>query len=72
MMNNISKGSIVNYGNRWMRVTAVFSNTVNLGPIWGGRGRFSGIIKNIPKNEVYEDGEAWYRNWHKSETYQCM
>jgi hypothetical protein len=72
MMNNIVKGSIVNYDNRWMRVTAVYSKTVNLGPVWGGRNGFSGIICKVPKNEVYEDGEAWYRTWTKSETYQCM
>lgn len=71
-MNKIVKGSIVNYNNRWMRVTAVFSNTVNLGPIWGGRNGFSGIIKGVPLNSVREDSEAWRKNWERSETYQSM
>lgn len=71
-MNKIVKGSIVNYNNRWMRVTAVFSNTVNLGPIWGGRNGFSGIVKGVSLSSVREDGEAWRKNWERSETYQSM
>lgn len=72
MNKEILKGSIVNYNNRWMRVTAVYSNTVNLGPIWGGRNGFSGIICKVPKSQVVEDGEAWRKNWERSETYQTM
>ena len=71
-MNKIVKGSIVNYNNQWMKVTALFKNTVNLGPIWGGRNGFSGIIKGVPLNSVREDSEAWRKNWERSETYQSM
>ena len=69
----IEKGSVVcckQHG--WKRVTAVFKDTVNVAPVFGGRGRFSGIIKNVPKDEIFEDHDNWYENWTKSETYQCM
>lgn len=68
----LQKGDVVHYKEGWMRVTAVFKTHVNLGPIFGGRGRFSGIIKRIPLSEVYEDHDAWYRYWETTESYQCM
>ena len=71
-MNIIKKGSIVNYNNRWMKVTALFKDSVNLGPVWGGRNGFSGIVKGVPLSSVREDGEAWRKNWERSETYQSM
>ncbi len=71
-MKEIVKGSVVHYKEGWMRVTAVFKDHVNLGPIFGGRGRFSGIIKNIPLSEVYEDHNNWYAYWQTTEQYQCM
>jgi hypothetical protein len=84
-VNPIVKGSVVRYKHTeknatgdpleldgWYRVTAVYKNTVNVGPVFGGRGRFSGIKKNIPLSKVYEDEAAWYEAWTKSEAYQCM
>lgn len=76
-MNNKSnkpvvKGSVVHYKTGWMRVTAAFKNHVNLGPVWGGRGRNSGIITGIPRSEVYEDGDAQYDHWTRSEQYASM
>jgi len=71
-MNKILKGSIVSYNNRWMRVTAVFKDSVNLGPIWGGRNGFSGIVKRVPLDQVREDEQAWQHHWESSETYQSM
>ena len=68
----VTKGCIVHYQDGWQRVTAVFlkKGTCNIGSIFGGRGRFSGIKKNIPLSEVYEDEAAWYAEWQKSESYQ--
>jgi hypothetical protein len=70
----IVKGDVVRYKDGWQRVTAVFpgKGTCNIGPVWGGRGRFSGIKKGIPFSEVYEDGDAQWAAFEKSETYQCM
>mgnify|MGYP001604600846 CR=1 FL=1 len=70
----ITKGCVVRYKEGWQRVTAVFPKrgTCNVGPVFGGRGRFSGIKKGIPLSEVYEDEAAWYEAWTKSEAYQCM
>ena len=73
-MNEIVKGSVVRYKTGWQRVTAVFpkKGTCNVGPIFGGRGRFSGIKKGIPLSEVYEDETACWSAWEQSETYRCM
>jgi len=68
----ITKGCVVRYKDGWQRVTALYKDHCNIGPVWGGRGRFSGIIKNIPLTEVYEDGEAQYEHWAKSEQYAAM
>lgn len=67
-MNPIEKGSIVRYKQGWMEVTARFNHHVNLGYIFHGKT----IIKKVPLNEVYEDKEAWYKEWSNSETYQSM
>lgn len=70
----ITRGCIVRYQDGWRRVTAVFpgKGTCNIGPVWGGRGRFSGIKKGIPLSEVYEDGAAQWTAFEQSETYRCM
>lgn len=64
----IVKGTVVHYKEGWMQVTAKFKNTVNLGHIFHGKT----TIKQVPLSEVYEDHDAWYATWEKSETYQCM
>lgn len=66
--NKIEKGSIVRIGTGWAQVSAVFSNHVNL------CGIFSDKItdKHVSILDIYEDREAWYANWQKSETYQSM
>lgn len=64
----IVKGSIVKYNGNWYRVTAIFSNSVNLGGVFGGKV----YHKRVPLNEVVEDEAAWYKVWQQSETYQCM
>lgn len=68
----VVKGSVVRYKGGHMTVTAAYKNHVNLGPRWGGRGKFSGIITKIPRSEVFEDSEAQYDSWTRSEHYQCM
>ena len=67
-MNPITKGSVVHYKEGWMEVTAAFKTTVNLGHIFHGKT----TIKKVPLNEVYEDRDAWYEAWSKTEAYQCM
>jgi len=67
-MRGIIKGSVVCYGKGWFRVTAKFRDSVNLGSIFGSRV----IHKRVPLSEVYEDEDAWYKNWQQSETYRCM
>ena len=52
----------------WYRVTRATKHKVNLGSIFGGRI----YHKGVPKDQVKEDGEAWYKRWQQSETYQCM
>lgn len=66
--NTITKGSVVKYKDGWMEVTAVFKNHVNLGHIFYGKT----TIKKVPLNEVFEDRDAWYKEWEQSETYKCM
>ena len=74
MAKEIESGMVVAYtapGEKrsgWYRVRKVTKNTVNLGSIFGGRL----YHKGVPKDQVKEDGDAWYRNWQQSETYQCM
>ena len=64
----MKKDMIVKYKGKWYRVTRVTANTVNLGGVWTGKV----TLKGIPRDEVYEDGDAFYDNWSQSETYQCM
>ena len=52
----------------WYRVRKVTKNTVNLGSIFGRNLYYKGV----PKDQVKEDEAAWYAEWQKSETYQCM
>lgn len=66
--NEIVKGSVVRYKDGWMEVTAVFKNTVNLGNIFHNKTK----IKKVPLNEVYEDKEAWQKEWVESEAYMSM
>lgn len=66
----ITKGTVVHYGEGWMRVRSVkmSKSTVNLGPVFGG------MLKrvDVPVAEVYEDEDAFMANWSKSETYASM
>ena len=64
----LAKGTIVLYQNGWYRLTRVTSKTVNLGAVWGGHV----YHKRVPIDQVVEDEAAWYDNWRKSESYQCM
>ena len=64
----IVKGSVVRYKDGYVRVTAKFKNTVNLGGIFNGKL----YHKGVPLSEVEEAHEEWYEGWTKSETYQCM
>jgi len=64
----ITKGSVVKYKDGYVRVTAKFKNTVNLGGIFNGKL----YHKGIPLSEVVEAHDEWYEGWTKSESYQCM
>lgn len=64
----VLKGSIVRYKDGWMKVSALFKDSVNLTTVWGYKPKYKGI----PLSEVYEDGDAQYTAWTKSETYMCM
>jgi hypothetical protein len=66
--NTITKGSVVRYKNSWMEVTAAFKRHVNLGHIFHGKT----TIKKVPLSEVYEDHDAWHKEWEQSDTYKCM
>lgn len=67
MATEIENGMIVAYtapgeqGPGWFRVRKV-------GSIFGSHL----YHKGVPKDQVKEDGEAWYKRWQQSETYQCM
>lgn len=67
----VQEGSIVRVGEGWMEVRSVWkgSQSVNLGPI-----HHAPVVtkKHVPIVEVYEDQEAWYSSWTKSETYMSM
>jgi hypothetical protein len=66
---SIDKGSIVLYGEGHYQVTFRTATTVNLGNVWD-RSRIR--HKKVPIELVKEDGEAFYKNWEESESYQCM
>lgn len=68
MNKEIVKGDVVHYKDGWMRVTAVFKNTVNLGGIFSSKTS----IKKVPLSEVFEDYDNWHAVWEKSETYASM
>jgi hypothetical protein len=68
MNDTLTKGTVVRYKTGWMRVRAVFKNTVNLGSVFGSKT----TIKGVPISEVKPDHDAWYANWQKSEAYQTM
>ena len=68
MNKQLTVGDVVQYGNGWMRVRAVFKDTVNLGQIWGDKT----TLKKVPHSQVKEDYNGWYNNWTQSEQYQCM
>lgn len=68
MNEELRRGSVVKYKDGWMQVTAAFKNTVNLGTIFSGKTKY----KKIPRSEVKEDHDAWYREWEKSDTYRSM
>jgi hypothetical protein len=65
----IQKNSTVRYKDCWKVVTARFKNTVNLGYVWDGS---KNRVNGVPITEVEEDFEGFYKNWIKSESYQCM
>lgn len=64
----IEKGTVVKYATGYLRVTAKFKNSVNLGGIFNGRV----YHKHVPLSEVVEAHEEWYAAWQQSETYQSM
>ena len=74
MTQEIKKGTIVSYTepgtNRpgWFRVSNATKHKVNLGSIFGGRIYYKGV----PKDQVKEDGDAWYSYWQTTDTYKCM
>lgn len=64
----IEKGDVVLYQNKWYKVKTCFKHTVNLGSVFGS----PILLKQVPINEVKEDYSNWYMNWQKSDTYKCM
>ena len=66
----IQAGTIVHYGDGWVRVTSVSKGkqTVNLTSVFGSKP----FTKSVPLSEVYEDDDRWFKHWQQSETYQCM
>ena len=64
----IVKGSVVKYKDGFVRVTAKFAKTVNLGGIFNGKI----YHRKVPLTEVVEAHDEWYERWTKSETYQSM
>lgn len=64
----IKKGSIVSFENGNYRVTSVRGGKVNLGSIFG---KYI-YHKGIPIEDVFENGEEWYKKWSQSESYMCM
>lgn len=67
----IHRGTVVNYNDGWVQVSAVFvgKRTVNLSHVWD----ISKVYhKGVSIDEVFADGEAQYEQWTHSEQYQCM
>jgi hypothetical protein len=74
-MNNIVKGAIVKFKTAevreqrgYYRVTSVRGGNVNLGSIFGK----TIWHKKISVELVVECESEWYKEWQKSEQYQCM
>jgi hypothetical protein len=66
----IQKGTIVHYGDGWVKITSVSTKkkTVNLTSVFTS----SPYNKSVPLSEVYEDYDNWIKYWEQSETYMCM
>lgn len=64
----IVKESIVFFDKGYHRVTARFSNTVNLTGVFGGKPTHKGVSVTM----VREAGDEWFAKWQQSETYVCM
>jgi hypothetical protein len=67
-MKEINKGTLVRYKNGYLRVTARFNKTVNLGGI------FSSVTcaKGVPIEEVREAYDEWLITWQQSDAYRSM
>ena len=70
MNNEIKVGLIVSIKDEsgYYKVTSFRGGKVNLGSVFGR----SIYHKGVPVENVYENGDAFYDNWSKSETYMCM
>lgn len=66
----LHKGTVVHYKEGWVQVMSVnmCRQTVNIGGIFTNRI----YEKDVPVHAVYEDHDAWFAAWQKSETYQSM
>ena len=64
----MNKGSIVQYDQGFYRITRLTKNTVNLGPVFGGRV----IHKSVPRSDVIEAREEFYKYWRQTESYRSM
>jgi hypothetical protein len=67
----IRRGTVVRYKSGWVQVSAVSvgKRTVNLAYVWD----ISKIYhKGVSVDEIFEDGDAQYEQFSKSETYMCM
>lgn len=64
----MKKGTIVKYRDGWMRVKAVFKDSVNLSSVFGSKT----TVKHVPMEEVVPDEAGWNEHWSKSERYMCM
>ncbi len=64
----MDKGSIVKYAQGFYRITRLTKNTVNLGPVFGGRV----IHKSIPRSDVIEAREEFHQYWRQTESYRSM
>ena len=70
MNNEIKVGLIVSIKGEsgYYKVTSYKGGKVNLGSVFGR----SIYHKGVPVENVYKNGDAFYDNWSKSETYMCM
>lgn len=64
----VAKGDVVRFKDGYYRVSAAFKATVNLGGIFNSKiWHFK-----VPRAEVVEAHDEWYKKWQESETYKCM